>query len=102
MDEKKTFLVYANKETKTVNYARFTIVAKNEKDAEKRVLEQLQGSCLSERLIYTEKDHNMFHKRNCDCGIDQEVREGKIGVYAETIDEFNEDEVIKSEHLDYE
>jgi len=99
MDEKQTFLVYASRETKSVNFARFTIEAKNEKDAEKRVLEKLQGSCLSERLTYSEKDHELFHEKNCSCGIDQEVREGKIGVHAETIDEFNEDEVIKSEHL---
>lgn len=86
MNELKKYLVWANKEEKIVRYASFTIMAKNEKDAEKKIKEELEGSCLAERLRLDNES--------------TEKTEGDIGVFAEEIDEFNKDEAIKAEEIE--
>lgn len=82
----KKYLVWANKEEKIKRYASFTIMAKNEKDAEKKIKEELEGSCLAERLKLDNESTERI--------------EGKIGVFAEEIDEFNKDEAIKAEQIE--
>lgn len=80
------YIVNANRQEKINRYAKFIIDAKDEKEAEKYVKELLEGTCLAERLrldnANTERD------------------EGKVSVFAEPIDEFNQDEVKDCEVLE--
>ena len=76
MSEMKTFIVYADKQYTRNHHAVFKIKAKNEKEAEKEVLAQLQCTCLGERLREKNKETEEY--------------ESEIGVNAEEIDEFNE------------
>jgi len=82
----KKYLVWANKEEKIMRYATFTIIAENEKDAEKKIKEELEGSCLAERLKLDNES--------------TEKTEGKIRVFAEEIDEINKDEATKAEEIE--
>lgn len=91
------YIVYVSKAIVVTNHARFTILASDENEAKKKIKEVLDGTCLAERLTYTENEHYKFHKRDCDCGLDQEVDEKKINVYAEGVDEFNEHELKNTE-----
>lgn len=81
----KKYIVYASKETVTVNYAKFSIMASSEKEAETNVKDRLNSTCLADRLRETNND--------------TEVKEGKIGVFAEEVDEVNENDLKGIEEL---
>lgn len=82
------FLVYASKHEKIDRYATFKIQAENKQDAENKVREELEGTCLAERLTID----------NYETVRD----EGKIIVDAESITDSNKNDLEKAELVEYE
>lgn len=80
------FIVHASRQENITRHAKFLIEAKDEKHAEKEVKEQLECTCLAERLRIDNEN--------------TERDDGKVGVFAEEIDEFNQDEVKDCEVIE--